>query len=161
MNRNTAVQKSPAHVCVTSVTMQILHCWQNIKFSIPFLFTFFIRSWKDTLLLQSTVCGLISVGTWNSGKWLKFSAFHLRSPIHFHSGNRTKYEVFISKHGSLLTMPPYNNTTHHQPGSLQGGRKSTKLQKSQIASPANNSANLCHRVPTQLQLNKYYYYYYY
>jgi hypothetical protein len=140
-NRNTAVQNSPAHVCATSVAMQIPHCWQNIKFSTPFLFTFFIRSWKETILPQSTVCGLKYFATWNSGKWLKFSAFHLRSPVYFHGRNRTRYEVCTSKHGSRLTMSPYN-TTRHQPGSLQGGRKSTKLQLPQIASLTNNSATV-------------------
>ena len=73
-NRNNAIQKSPSHVCAISVTMQILHCWQNIKFSTPFFFAFFIRLWKETILPRSTVCGLTSFATWNSGKWLKFSA---------------------------------------------------------------------------------------
>jgi hypothetical protein len=89
-NRNIAVQKSPAHVYAASVAMQIQHCWQNIKFSAPSLFTFFIRLWKETVLPQSTVCGLTSFATWNSEKWLKFSAFHLRSPVYFHGRNRTR-----------------------------------------------------------------------
>ena len=119
-NRNIAVQKSPAHVCAASFTMQILHRWQNIKSSTLFFFTFFIHLWKETDLPQSTVCGLISFVKRNSGKWLKFSAFHLRSPIHFHGRNHTRYEVFISKRSSRLTMPPYNNTTRSNQAAYNG-----------------------------------------
>jgi hypothetical protein len=85
-----STSNSPAYVCATSVAMQILHRWQSIKFSAPFLFTFFIRSWKETILPQSKMCGLKSFGTWNCGKWLKFSAFHLRSPVYFHGRNRSR-----------------------------------------------------------------------
>jgi hypothetical protein len=128
-NRKQCSSKSPAHVFARSVAMQIVRCWHNIKFCTPFLFKFFIRSWKETILPQSTVCGLKSFATWNSGKWLKFSAFHLRSPVHFHGRNRTRNACGYNLH--FQTRYPFIHATmqqHNSPPTRQPTRRKKVYQ---------------------------------
>ena len=83
--------------------MQILHCWQNIKFSTPFLFTVFILTWKETVVLSArcAVWNLLRRGTLGSGQ----SFVHSMAEAPFLSTAETEHEMyvgtfFISKRGS-------------------------------------------------------------